>query len=256
MDVQRQCGDPSCLLGLPSRSSSSSAVPRRSASKSTVVDIETESFQNERTARRTIRSFLLLRRLLLDLIEQASSQRRGLQGGLCVVEEPSPLATEETECPDALREGALFDIGSVERVMCSVSSYGSKSTRYLVIHDFWLLLAQPDLSTPGSAVVKTLWPLWQVQSFVDRCDPRILQVGLRARQGGAQPGGAQPVFRSVSAGEESVSAFFTLTIEFDDMERCRAVDDHFRSRREEVREQLLLQATAFAERCCMHLPVF
>merc|ERR1719424_1335139 len=128
----------------------------------------------------------------------------------------SPLAMEESESPDAFREGTSFEIGSVERVMCSVAAPDGKSTRYLVMNDFWLLLAQPDLSSPGWAVVKTMWPLWQVQSFVDRCDPRTLQVGLRARLGGPHPGGAQLVVppKGSAGGEEKTSSYFTLAIEF------------------------------------------
>jgi hypothetical protein len=142
LDVHRSCGDPSCLL--PSSPSQSGDV--------------------DGSARKAVRSFLMLRRLLLDLVEQATALQNGQswQGKRRADNEKSPLAVEETDGPDALREGVSFEIGNVERVMCTISAPEGKSTRYLITHDFWLLLAQPDLSTPGWAVVKTTWPLWQV----------------------------------------------------------------------------------------------
>jgi hypothetical protein len=229
VDARSPCADPGCLL--PS-------IP--------VTNINVEG-----KARRIIRAFFQFRRLLFDLVEQ-SLEGHSPQTRNRAADEPSPLATKETDSPEALREGVPFEIGSVERFMCSVSAPDGKSVRYLVLHDFWLLLVQPDLSSPGWAMIKTLWPLWQVQSFVDRSDPRILQVGLRAKQGGKRPGGAMPVVRPNSRGtivEDRPDAFFTLTLEFEDPGRCHEVDVHFRSRRRDTRDQLLLQAIAFAERC-------
>merc|ERR1719440_2411430 len=78
-------------------------------------------------------------------------------------------------------EGECIELGGVERIMCSMRMAGSKSMRYLLIHDYWLVLAKPDLAAPGCGIVTLLWPLWQVETLVDGSDPCTLQLTLRCR---------------------------------------------------------------------------
>lgn len=232
-DLQRFFGDPSCLL---------------------------RAYDIDGSTRKAIRSFFFLRRLLIDLVEQSSSVGPDgfpREGRPWVLHEQSPLATKEAISPEALREGSAFELDSTERLMCSISAPDGKSTRYLVLHDFWLLLAQPDLSTPGWAVVETIWPLWQVQSCVDRSEPRTLQVSLRGKSCGPQIGMAFHGVRLGQAGDDRRNAFYSFAIDFDDVPRCQAAELHFHSRRTEVRGRLLRQAIDFAERCCTDpLPAF
>jgi len=131
----------------------------------------------------------------------------------------------------------------------------------MLLNDNVLLLAQPDLSSPGWVVITTLWPLWQVQSFVDRSDPRVLQLGLRAARGGARPGDVSSATagnstfaafapaRPGGGGDESPSVTFNIELIFEDTKRCHEADVHISKRRQEVRAQLKRGVIGFVEGC-------
>eukprot|EP00913_Durusdinium_trenchii_P025257 g23711.t1 len=75
----------------------------------------------------------------------------------------------------------------------------------------WLILADPRSS--DEAVITTVWPLWQVQSLIDRSDPRTLQIGMNAHQPGMKHGEA-------IAYNPPISTYFTLTLNFSDVKAC------------------------------------
>merc|ERR1719174_2603820 len=96
--------------------------------------------------------------------------------------QPLPIQVdEEAEC--AFSENMHIEVGTMERIVCSLATPQGKQTRYLLLHDYWLLLVQPDLTMMGWAVVRTLWPLRSVQSLIDRSDPRTLRIGMHAIRG-------------------------------------------------------------------------
>lgn len=141
-------------------------------------------------------------------------------------------------------------------MVCGVVAPEGRHARYLLLHPFLLLLVQPDLLSPGWAVVRTLAPLRQVDSQIDHTDPRTLRLGIRLARGAACPSEASPYDPSVDAQfrlpveEHRGSSFFMLTLSFEDVKRCHCADLHFRRRRTEVRAQLRGRIEAFVEGFC------
>lgn len=248
-------------------------------------------------ARRAVRCFLLLRRLLGELAETAQDavpqerpatalppsrgpqtqerpatalppsrgpQTQMLQpsaprrcGGL-VAEEVSPLQVEPSMLGNVeLREGMAIDLASTSAVACSLAApgpQGGSHSRYLVLHEAWLVLAQPAAGENGEAVVTTLWPVQQVQSLIDRGDPRVVRIGMQAFFGGGPPGEAaayNPPVCVPDASAQRRSSYYTMALHFEDVRQCHVADQHLRRRRREVRTQLLQKASRFVEVVCM-----
>lgn len=232
----------------------STLAPRGSGSK----------FADRDVVQKIIRSFLLIRRLLGDLVRYApqvpsqvtSEAKAETPCSLWVSasDESSPLQLAG-EVNNEFSEGASFEIGKIDRIVCSIFAPSGKKTRYLVLHDFWLLLCEPDLSMPGFAIVTTLWPLRQVTSFKDRSDPRTLRIGMCALPGGPLPREASassiPLCPPPAGMEKSQSSYFALTLHFEDVKACHCADLHISGRIQEVRAQLVRQALAFVDRYCV-----
>jgi len=208
-------------------------------------------------AQRAMRSFLLLRRLLADITRytpQVPVERVEGQSRPCfwasATNEPSPLQID-TKLLGSFHEGMSFELGGAERIVCGVTSKdGGRETRYLLLHDFWLLVVRPDLSVPGWAVVTTLWPLQQVQCLIDRSNPRLLMIAMQGLRGGPAPGEAS-VERMGGSGP---GACFTTTLSFEDVRRCHRAQSHLQGRRWEARARLLREAIAFVKDVCSRPP--
>jgi len=245
-------------------------TPRSSSSTSTPAtvsagDQDREPETPETGTRVAVRCFLLLRRLLVDVYRYSPKipHERSDRGLRCtwarVSNEPVPIQIPD-EAAAGFYEGMSLEIGAYERVVCGVLTPNGKNTRFLLFHDTWLLLVQPDLASAGWAILKTLWPIRQAQSLVDRSDPRTLRLGLVSHRGGPVPGEAS-VFTPgtssssallargpgtlFSAAEDRRSSFFTLTLNFEDVNRCCSVDSHLQRRRQKVRSELMQQLIAF-----------
>jgi len=91
-------------------------------------------------------------------------------------------------------------------------------------------------------MLTTLWPVWQVQSLIDRSDPRTLQIGMNAHRPGMKPGEAV-------AYNPPVSTYFTLTLSFADLKKCNEAAVHLQTRRRAVRGQMLQKAASFVSAC-------
>uniref|UniRef100_A0A7S1AZN9 FPL domain-containing protein n=1 Tax=Noctiluca scintillans TaxID=2966 RepID=A0A7S1AZN9_NOCSC len=190
--------------------------------------------------KKVIRSFLLLRRLLADYTRFAADipmerSSETVCSWAVPSAEVSPLRIEELTV-DRFREGSSFEVGKTDRIVCGVAVPEGKHTRYFLLHDFWLLLVQPDLTKPGWSVVKTLWPIHLVQSIIDRSDPRTVQVGMHAP-------------RSENGSNRKPLTYLTLTLSFEDVTRCHSADQHLQKRRLAVRGVLMRKALAFVQRC-------
>lgn len=216
---------------------------------------------NSGEAERAVRSLLLLRRLLMSLQRYApteqslpapppsarefSAQPNGAGNSGSPWAAPSQELTPfalEAEVSQNFIDGMTFDIGSMDRIVCGVASAQGKRTRYLILHSYWLLLVQPDLATPGWMVVTNASPIWQVQSLIDRSDPRTLQLGMRSQKPGCDVG-AGPY-------HSHETKLTTLTLSFEDVKRCHDADVHLQRRRFDVRSQILKKASAFVDTCC------
>jgi len=249
VDVSEVCSNPRLLLAsMPTSALGVTSVRRPSAGGSA-----------ERAAHKAVRSFLLIRRLTMDAVRYAPQVRRARppeEGGRaspwaaapsC---EASPLEVDE-EASSGLREGTSFEIGTFQRIVCSIAGPQGKTTRYLLLHDYWLLLVQPDLAAPGFGVVSTLWPVRQVHSHVDRSDPRTLQLGMNALASAShsrpdQPGGGVPG----ASPERPKEGFLTISLSFEDVKKCHGANVHLQKRRMEVRAQLAQRAAAFLDKYC------
>jgi hypothetical protein len=161
------------------------------------------------------------------------------------------------EAADSFQEGRSFELGRQDRIVCGVVTHEGRHTRYLMLHPFFLLLVQPDLQKIGLAVVRTLCPVRQVEPMIDRTDPRTLKLGIRLPKGAHCPGEASTYEPAGTDGgprlpaeEQRGSAFFMLTLSFEDVKRCLCADQHLRKCRQEVREQLRARVENFIERLC------
>jgi len=201
--------------------------------------------------RKVMRRFLLLRRLSADLARftpQAMQLKAADQAPSCFWDGPSedeamPLRPEE-ESADGFSEGMSFEVRNIGRIVCSTTIGSGRHTRYLLLHDFLLLLVEPDLSLPGWVVVKTLWPLRQVQSLIDRSDPRTMIVGMQSHRGPAYQGAevCAPACPSAEA-----NTYRAIMLHFDDVKRCHTASVHIQRRRQEVRSHVLRMISKFID---------
>ncbi|CAK9077203.1 unnamed protein product [Durusdinium trenchii] len=150
--------------------------------------------------------------------------------------EPSPVQLSEASRPD---EGSQIASNGYSGISCSLAS-PAKAQRRLMLDPTWLILADPRSS--DEAVITTVWPLWQVQSLIDRSDPRTLQIGMNAHQPGMKHGEA-------IAYNPPISTYFTLTLNFSDVKACNEAAVHLQMRRLAIRTQMLQKATGFIEKC-------
>lgn len=228
------------------------------------------SHSERQHAAKAIRCLLTIRRLHLEVspaVGKSSVQPVGTPPvDILVRGVPVAGASKDLNCyplqvaeegADGYSEGRSLELGRQDRIVCGVVTPEGRHTRYLVLHPFLLLLVQPDLECPGLAVVRTLAPVRQVDSQIDRTDPRTLRLGIRLARGAACPSEASPCdpagadhFR-LPAEEHRGGSLFMLTLSFEDVKRCHCADHHLRRRRADVREQLRERAEAFIEGLCL-----
>lgn len=190
------------------------------------------------SAQHAVRSLFLSRRLARGLQGSREPQQPGQP---CPVwlrfsNEPSPVQLSEASRPD---EGSQIASNGYSGISCSLAS-PAKAQRRLMLDPTWLILADPRSS--DEAVITTVWPLWQVQSLIDRSDPRTLQIGMNAHQPGMKHGEA-------IAYNPPISTYFTLTLNFSDVKACNEAAVHLQMRRLAIRTQMLQKATGFIEKC-------
>eukprot|EP00931_Biecheleriopsis_adriatica_P061203 TRINITY_DN36797_c0_g1_i1.p1 TRINITY_DN36797_c0_g1~~TRINITY_DN36797_c0_g1_i1.p1 ORF type:complete len:814 (+),score=157.76 TRINITY_DN36797_c0_g1_i1:79-2520(+) len=194
-------------------------------------------------AQKSVRTLLLMRRLMHSLMgETAGQDGSGTLDWSQRSKErlPLQLADEEKSRP---QEGKVINLASSTHIPCNLASIQGQRSRELVLHSAWLLLAKAESTDPGSAEVTTVWPIWQVQSLIDRSDPRTLQIGMNAHKNGMPPGEAV-------AYNPPVSSYFTLTLNFDDVKKCNEAAVHLQSGRRTVRGKMLQKAVTFVDACC------
>lgn len=239
-DIPAFCGNPRRLLPCPLRASPRCSVSGGEGSR--------PPCSGDDEARRAIAAFLLLRRLL-PFLERPTAEAAGPQGARSrpwsgCSDEPTPLQLDD-QTSNVIGEGMSFAIGNIEKIVCGVASPNGKCTRYLLLHDYWLLLVQPDLAAPGWAVAKTVRPIWQVQSLADRSDPRTLQLGLCALSGNKKNADG-----AVEVGGDLV----TMSLNFEDVKRAHTAAEHLQMRRRDVRVKLMHKAAAFVGAWLARLP--
>lgn len=161
---------------------------------------------------------------------------------------PSPLEVPD-ETADGHKEGVAFPLLRQDRIVCGAVSRDSRQTRYLMLHNFSLLLVQPDVLNPGWGVVRSLCPVRHVEPKIDRADPRTVRLSMRLTKDQQGPGEATPV--DAAPGEETKgSSFFQLILSFEDVRRAQTAEHHLRSRRMEVRVAVRQRIEAFVESLC------
>ncbi|CAJ1362356.1 unnamed protein product [Effrenium voratum] len=185
------------------------------------------------SAQNAVRSLFLTRRLLRGLRSPAPAQGEG-QPWLRYSAEPLPLQLPEEASRPC--EGTSLDLEECSCVGCKTLA---DKARQLILDPAWLVLAEPN---PSNAVVTTVWPIWQVQSLIDRSDPRTLQIGMNAHKPGMKPGEAV-------AYNPPVSTYFTLTLNFGDVKACTKAAVHLQARRRAIRSEMLQKAADFVQTC-------
>jgi len=250
VDVAAICGDARCLIPAPTNTSPGLAA------EWTMPHSQAEA-QN---CAKAIRLFLILRRLRSDLAKFTTLQAAPVQAApvprwswVCRSVEEFPLKVEE-ELRGGLCEGQAFELGRQDRIVCGVAGTAGKNTRYLVMHQYLLLLVQPDLTSPGWAVVRTLCPLRQVEAQVDRSDPRTLRLVLHVtKKGGPTPGEAvafdpsqvEPGRRPPTEDNLRCSSYYMITLNFEDVKGCHCADMHIQKHGQKIRSMLLERLEAF-----------
>jgi len=234
-------------------------------------------------AAKAIRVFLLLRQLCHELSKEGAAESKvdvamtsssGSAGGATSSSAArNPLHVLE-EVADGYEDQRSVELGRQDRIVCAVASAEGRQSRYLVLHQFLLLLVQPDLVSPGWGIVRTLAPVRAVETQIDRNHPQTLRLhlatpsppiptpnkrlGIRLPKDAPSPGAAssydpatceEPFFRKL-ADEHRGSSFYMLTLNFMDTKRCHCADLHLRKRRQEVRAQLKKRAEEFVEGFC------
>eukprot|EP00811_Abedinium_folium_P032507 NODE_5547_length_1758_cov_6.746781.p1 GENE.NODE_5547_length_1758_cov_6.746781~~NODE_5547_length_1758_cov_6.746781.p1 ORF type:complete len:576 (+),score=167.15 NODE_5547_length_1758_cov_6.746781:1-1728(+) len=216
-------------------------------------------------AAKAVHRLLLLRRLCLQLEQLASSPpapgRQSSVAGASTAD--SCAAAESPGCEDALdmseehsagyREDEAFDFARQDRIFCTVVNRSVRHDRYLILHDHLLLLVQPDIVSPGAAVVRTLVPLRHIEVSVDSGNPLHLQLDIRLQKGAPCPGEAQPAAPSKSSGDGAMEqrfSGFVLTLVFEDPRRSVCAEQHLRARRDALRAQLHERVRAFVQGLC------
>jgi len=241
-EVARFCGDPQRLLPASVWSSPSQqrgARPPCTAAMSSVCHGADEA------SGRVLRAFLLARRMLAGF-PQSEKGSSVPDTRMSTIDEPVPVTIEAS---GNFREGESFDFGAFGRIVCGVPSTKGRCTRYLLLHDYWFMLVAPDATAPGWAIVKTLCPIWQVQSLVDRGDPRTLQVFLHARTVQVYSGDAYVDRRGAGRAET------TCVLNFEDVRRCHAANEHLDGRRQKIRVELMQKLAMFVGKCADDLQV-
>lgn len=221
------------------------ADPRRLAPPEGAVGVGRRSSMQRPSivvaAQHAVRSLLMCRRLVRSLpgaVPKAEEQPGGPQW-LRYSDEPLPIQLP-MEASGRLREGGVVDVHNYTCISCSMAT--KKVQRQLLLDPTWLILAEPDVGSDSSSTVTTVWPIWQVQSLIDRSDPRTLQIGMNAHKPGMRPGEA-------IAYNPPVCTYFTLTLNFDDVKKCNEAAVHLQTRRRVVRGQMLQKAASFFDQC-------
>jgi len=263
-DVREICGSIRCLLP-PTVGIGSPSVPDGWA-------LPAQHAERQHAAKATCCLFLV-QRLLEELQATPRDESPPQEAALMGAARESPMSVlmpAPSQCPaqglmhiqeevaDGYEEGKSFDLGRQDRIVCGVVSQEGRHTRYLVIHQFLLLLVQPDLISPGWAVVKTLCAVRSVDPLVTPGDSRTLRLMIRLPKGSSCPGDASAYDPSTAnlgfllpAEERRGSAFFTLALSFEDVKRCRNAELHLFERRKAVREHLKKRIEAFIEGLCV-----
>jgi len=195
-------------------------------------------------AQHAVRSLFLCRRLVRGL--QCPRQEVPSQPGepsppwVRFSDEPSPLQLDEASRPI---EGSQMDLNGCSSIGCSFAASkptAQRNQRQLVLDPGWLVVA--EMANAKEAVVTTVWPIWQVQSLIDRSDPRTLQIGMNAHKPGMKPGEA-------IAYNPPISTYFTLTLNFNDVKSCNEAAVHLQTRRLAIRSQMLKEVAGFVDKC-------
>ena len=195
-------------------------------------------------AQHAVRSLFLCRRLVRGL--QCPRQEVPSQPGepsppwVRFSDEPSPLQLDEASRPI---EGSQMDLNGCSSIGCSFAASkptAQRNQRQLVLDPGWLVVA--EVANGKEAVVTTVWPIWQVQSLIDRSDPRTLQIGMNAHKPGMKPGEA-------IAYNPPISTYFTLTLNFNDVKSCNEAAVHLQTRRLAIRSQMLKEVAGFVDKC-------
>lgn len=192
---------------------------------------------------KAVRVMLMLRRLHSDLSEGGGSPRHGgyraapvagAEGGGIIDSALTPLSGSESPLQIPEEEfntlgGNSFQLGRMDRIVCGIVTPEGRHSRYMILHHYLLLLVQPDILTPGYAVVKTLVPLRYVEPL-DCSDPR--QLCLKAKN------------------LEEPGESMTINLTFEDTKRCSIAESHLMKHRKQVRERLCKKVLDFTEKLC------
>lgn len=197
--------------------------------------------------RYVIRAFLVLQRLQADLLQYAGNSATPSSPSSCpwarASSEKLPL---EVKVNDHYQLGASIEYIAFERIVCGVAAPRGKCTRYLLLHDYWFMLVQPDVAAPKRAMVKTLFPIWQVETLVDRSDPRTMQIFVNA---------ACARYQSEAAGAHtepppSQQETSPIILNFEDVRHCHNARLHVDGRRQNIRSDLMQKFIAHVNHSC------
>lgn len=198
---------------------------------------------------RHLRCFLILRRFHRSIV-QLANRKASRQTLLGPIIEPLPFdvsADVSGDNRDGLVEGHSIELSKQNRILCDLSGKKGQSTRYFFYHSTMVVLVQPDLASAGWGIIRTLCPTRCVESYIDRGDPRTLNLFII--QPGIPPGDATlaPKMQDHSRCYSGNRPSYSMTLTFDDTRRCHLAQSQINSSRNNMRGDMMKNLVKFVE---------
>lgn len=199
---------------------------------------------------RAVRMFVLLRRLHADCVRflapRPSSEARGQKHGGVSLGALQDWAFPSAESLGASLVGHTIELCDDKCISCQFAASDEAADQMLsfVMHETAFLIARPETETMSAGgTVVTMWPLAQVQSMVDRGDPRVMHLAMTGpepslRGRGDDPLTLGPNSLNVDCSSGNSSKPIMASLFFQDVQACHVADAHVQKCRSAARIEL------------------
>ena len=184
-----------------------------------------------------IRSFFTLRYMVFHLTRNDGQSHLRFR--------ENPMTREDREVA-RWQIGSSYEVASqeIELILCNVKLQGKMQVRYVLVDQDYFVLVEPDLTRHEEYRVRVhiKQPLKQVESMIDRTEPRNLIIGFA-------------IYQKSSA--KVISIFYLLMkpileemlLYFENMHKCSYVKNKLDHTKKTSKQILIQKAASFFERC-------